>query len=56
MKVDEILAELRSELQQLNEAILSLERIDQGRGKLKKLGRPPGTKNKPKLKLLPLAV
>jgi hypothetical protein len=56
MKIYEILAELRSELQQLNEAILILERVDHGRGKLKKRGRPPGTKNKPKLKLLPLAV
>jgi hypothetical protein len=56
MKVNEILAELRSERQQLDEAILILERIDHGRGNLKKRGRPPGSKNNPKLKLLPLAV
>jgi hypothetical protein len=54
MKVNEMLGELRQERQRLDEAILSLERIDSGRGKLKKLGRPPGTKNKPKI--LTLAV
>jgi hypothetical protein len=56
MKIYEILAALRNELRQLNETIFSLERINfpYGRGKLKKLGRPPGTKNKPKI--VPLAV
>jgi hypothetical protein len=64
MKIDEILAALRDEREQLDEAILSLERIghgqaqfkriDHGQAQFKKLGRPPGSKNKPKL--LPLAV
>jgi hypothetical protein len=54
MKIDEILAALRDERQQLDEVILSFERIDNGKGQFKKLGRPPGSKNKPKL--LPLAV
>jgi hypothetical protein len=56
MKIYEILAALRNELRQLNETIFSLERINfpYGRGKLKKLGRPPGTKNKPKI--VPLVV
>jgi hypothetical protein len=54
MKIDEILAALRDERQQLDEVILSLERIDHGKGPLKKLGRPPGTKNQPKI--VPLAV
>jgi hypothetical protein len=56
MKIDEILAALRYELRQLNDTIVSLERINfpHGRGKAKKLGRPPGTKNKPKV--VPLAV
>ena len=54
MKVNEILAELRLERQQLDEAILSLERIDHGQDQLKKLGRPPGTKNEPKLVRLAL--
>ncbi|MGI9072908.1 MAG: hypothetical protein ACR2JB_16730 [Bryobacteraceae bacterium] len=49
MKVNEILAALRLERQQLDEAILSLERIDHGQDQPKKLGRPPGTKNKPKI-------
>jgi hypothetical protein len=49
MKIDEILAALRKERQQLDEVILSLEKIDHGKGQLKKLGRPPGTKNKPKI-------
>jgi hypothetical protein len=54
MKIDEILAALHDERQQLDEVILSLERIDHGKDQLKKLGRPPGTKNKPKI--VPLAV
>jgi hypothetical protein len=54
MKIDEILAALRDERQQLDEVILSLERTDHGKNQLKKLGRPPGTKNKPKI--VPLAV
>jgi hypothetical protein len=54
MKIDEILTALRDERQQLDEVILRLERIDHGKGQLKKLGRPPGTKNQPKM--VPLAV
>ncbi len=54
MNVNEILAALRQEREWLNEAILCFERIDQSRDKIKKLGRPLGSKNKPKI--LPLAV
>ena len=54
-----MLAELRGEREQVEQAILVLERIGRGRGKrrgrppawmsqVKKLGRPPGSKNKPK--------
>ena len=57
MDVAKILAELRAEREQIEEAILSLERLAQGRGKrrgrppawmteAKKRGRPPGSKNK----------
>jgi hypothetical protein len=49
MKIDEILAALRDERRQLDEVILSLERTDHGKDQLKRLGRPPGTKNKPKI-------
>jgi len=59
MDVSKILADLRQEREQLEEAILSLERLASGRGKrrgrpplwmseAKKRGRPPGSKNKPK--------
>lgn len=59
MDVSKILDELRQEREQLEEAILSLERLASGRGKrrgrpplwmaeAKKRGRPPGSKNKPK--------
>jgi hypothetical protein len=58
MDVGKILAELRQEREQLEEAIISLERLARGRGKrrgrppawlslAKKRGRPPGSKNKP---------
>jgi hypothetical protein len=54
-----MLAELRAERDQLDEAILVLERLGAGRGKrrgrppawmtlVKRRGRPPGSKNKPK--------
>lgn len=56
-----MLAELRQERDQLEEAILTLERLAAGRGrrrgrppawmanaKTKRRGRPPGSKNKPK--------
>ena len=60
MDVSKILVELREERRQIEEAILSLERLAQGRGKrrgrppswmseittAKRRGRPPGSKNK----------
>lgn len=57
MDVTKILEELRQERVQLEEAILSLERLARGRGRrrgrppawmvtAKKRGRPPGSKNK----------
>ncbi len=57
MDVTKILADLRQEREQLEEAILSLERLALGRGKrrgrppawmneTKKRGRPVGSKNK----------
>ena len=58
MDVTKMLAELRQEREQIEEAILSLERLARGRGKrrgrppawmataVKKRGRPPGSKNK----------
>jgi hypothetical protein len=57
MDVSKILADLRQEKEQLEEAILSLERLAMGRGRrrgrppswmtvTKKRGRPPGSKNK----------
>jgi hypothetical protein len=58
MDVSKILDELRQEREQLEEAILSLERLARGRGRrrgrppswmvdAKKRGRPAGSKNKP---------
>jgi len=57
--VGKILSELREERQQIEEAILSLERLARGRGRrrgrppawmsegtIKRRGRPPGSKNK----------
>jgi hypothetical protein len=60
MDVSKILAELREERQQIEEAIVSLERLARGRGRrrgrppawmvdvapAKRRGRPPGSKNK----------
>ena len=60
MDVTKILAELKDERQQIEEAILSLERLARGRGRRrgrpptwmsemaapKRRGRPPGSKNK----------
>ena len=54
-----MLAELRLEREQVEEAILTLERLAQGRGRrrgrppmwmtqIKRRGRPAGSKNKPK--------
>lgn len=62
MDVNKMLAELREERQQIEEAILILERLARGRGRRrgrppawmsaamppKRRGRPPGSKNKPK--------
>jgi len=57
MDVIKMLADLRQEREQLEEAILTLERLARGRGRrrgrppawmteLKRRGRPPGSKNK----------
>jgi hypothetical protein len=59
MDVIKMLADLRQERDQLEEAILTLERLARGRGRrrgrppawmteLKRRGRPPGSKNKTK--------
>jgi len=59
MDVLKMLAELRHEREQIEEAILTLERLSQGRTKrrgrppawmatVKRRGRPPGSKNKVK--------
>ena len=59
MDINKMLVELRSEREQIEEAIMTLERLARGRGKrrgrppawmteIKKRGRPPGSKNKPK--------
>lgn len=60
MDVTKMLVELRQEREQIEEAIISLERLARGRGKrrgrppawmtdVKKRGRPPGSKNKLRL-------
>jgi hypothetical protein len=59
MEIEKMLAELRAERDQLDEAILTLQRLEAGRGRrrgrppawmsaVKRRGRPPGSKNKPK--------
>jgi hypothetical protein len=62
MDVNKMLAELRQEREQIEEAIIILERLARGRGKrrgrpplwmsqptpVRRRGRPPGSKNKPK--------
>lgn len=59
MDLIKVLADLRQERDQLEEAILTLERLARGRGRrrgrppawmteLKRKGRPPGSKNKVK--------
>jgi hypothetical protein len=59
MDVIKMLSELRTEREQIEEAIMTLERLARGRGRrrgrppawlaaLKKRGRPPGSKNKAK--------
>lgn len=57
MDLTKMLADLRQEREQIEEAIMSLERLARGRGKrrgrppawmteVKRRGRPPGSKNK----------
>jgi hypothetical protein len=55
MDIVKMIAELRTEREQVEEAILTLERLAVGRGRppawmtqVKRRGRPPGSKNKPK--------
>jgi len=59
MDIAKILAELRQERERVEEAIMTLERLATGRGRrrgrppawmtaIKRLGRPPGSKNKAK--------
>ena len=62
MDVMKMLADLRQEREQIEEAIITLERLARGRSKRrgrppawmaaanapKRRGRPPGSKNKPK--------
>jgi hypothetical protein len=59
MDIHKMLIELRADRDQLDEAILVLERLAAGRGRrrgrppawmttVKRRGRPPGSKNKPK--------
>jgi hypothetical protein len=59
MDINKMLAELRVEREQIEEAIMTLERLARGRGRrrgrppawmtqVKRRGRPPGSKNKPK--------
>jgi DNA invertase Pin-like site-specific DNA recombinase len=59
MDINKMLADLRMEREQLEEAIMTLERLARGRGKrrgrppawmsqIKRRGRPPGSKNRPK--------
>lgn len=68
MDVSKILAELKAEREQIEEAILSLERLARGRGRgpgrppnwiseitPKRRGRPPGSKNKTRSAAPPIA-
>ena len=59
MDINKMLSELRLEREHIEEAIMTLERLARGRGRrrgrppawmttLKRRGRPPGSKNKPK--------
>jgi len=59
MDINKMLAELRAEREQVEEAIIVLERLALGQGKrrgrppawmttVKRRGRPPGSKNKAK--------
>ena len=73
MDVTRMLADLRQEREQIEEAIVVLERLARGKGKrrgrpplwmsgtgnaatpTKRRGRPPGSKNKPKVEKLAAA-
>jgi hypothetical protein len=59
MDINKMLEELRLEREQIEEAIMTLERLARGRGRrrgrppawmsqIKRRGRPPGSKNRPK--------
>jgi len=59
MDISKMLSELRLEREQIEEAIMTLERLARGRGRrrgrppawmtqIKRRGRPPGSKNRPK--------
>ena len=59
MDINKMLTDLRLEREQIEEAIMTLERLARGRGrrrgrppawmsKFKRRGRPPGSKNRPK--------
>jgi hypothetical protein len=59
MDINKMLAELRAERENLEQAIITLERLFAGRGRrrgrpptwmtlVKRRGRPPGSKNEPK--------
>ena len=59
MDINKMLGELRAEREQIEEAIMTLERLARGRGRrrgrppawmaqIKRRGRPPGSKNRPK--------
>ena len=59
MDINKMLADLKQEREQLEEAIVTLERLARGRGRrrgrppawmaqIKRRGRPPGSKNRPK--------
>jgi len=46
MNITEMIVELRAEKEEVEQAILVLQRLVLGQGKRR--GRPPGSKNKPK--------
>jgi len=59
MDINKMLADLRQEREQIEEAIMTLERLARGGGRrrgrppawmsqIKRRGRPPGSKNRPK--------
>jgi hypothetical protein len=59
MDINKMLADLRAEHEQIDAAIVTLQRLAQGRGRrrgrppawmsqIKRRGRPPGSKNKSK--------